>query len=459
MHNRLLNGGAWALAGRAASIAVNALTLPALSRLFSSEPAEFGLYLLAAGMSLLFAHAGAAGLNLSVVRHAAVHLGSNRPAAAAAVIRTSLWLAAAGGSVAGALFCLGVSTLPLELCGDFRHHHVAGIIGLWIVLQAMGLVLADAFRAFHDIRLAVAFGGLASNALFAAILMVSLLVNPHPSLQEVLSMAAIGWGASFAIGAMCLVRRLRRLTAAAADEPACAASSTELLRESLPLMVSSVIMLATMQIDLWVVGWYYAADESRVALYGAAARLVGLVGTALVVVNAVIPPMVAELHAHRRMRPLEQLLRGTATLAGVPASLALLAMIFAAGPMLGTVYGPYYRDAAPILMILSCGYLVFTAGGSAGITLMMTGHAKASMAINVVSVVLLLIGTVVAVPHGTIAVACVMSFTMAAQKIAMLAWVRWNLGIWTQLYFPPTWSQLRQTFAHPPANTVVESAT
>ena len=56
-----------------------------------------------------------------------------------------------------------------------------------------------------------------------------------------------------------------------------------------------------------------------------------------------------------------------ATLTGIPAWLASVGSIFFAGPILGLVYGNYYREGAMVLALLSIGLLQVSAPALAGL--------------------------------------------------------------------------------------------
>ena len=73
-------------------------------------------------------------------------------------------------------------------------------------------------------------------------------------------------------------------------------------------------------------------------LYGASARLVIFVATPFVVFSGVIPPLIAELHAQKKMRQLERALRAGATLAGLPAFGVLLVFLLFGPWILGTIF-------------------------------------------------------------------------------------------------------------------------
>src|SRR5581483_4666855 len=122
-------------------------------------------------------------------------------------------------------------------------------------------------------------------------------------------------------------------------------------------------------IDLLVLGAFRPQPE--VALYGAATRLVVLVATPLWILRGVLPPLIAELHAQGRRVELERTLRAGATLAGLPSLLILLVFVFFGRPVMGVLYGSFYRKGALVLVLLSLGRLVSVWAGSSGLPVTM----------------------------------------------------------------------------------------
>jgi O-antigen/teichoic acid export membrane protein len=444
MDHRLLRNGISAIVGRIAIVALSAVILPVLSRV--TTPDEFGLYLLCVSVTLLLSYAGALGINLSLVRTIATQLSMNRFADAASTVRRGVGTSMAGAVGIAAAWYAFLHFADFEFCRAFRDYRIALASSCWLAAQSMGLVLGDAFRGSHNMRAAIAFGGLAPMVIFATSIATAGAMG-NVALERVLWCAVAAWTLSACAGLFVLHLRLRQWESlAAGQDPGSTVAVSTLLSASLPLMISTVASLVGAQIDLWVVGWHCAADEHPLALYAAAARLVAIVNTALIIVNTVIPPMIAELHAHARTAALERLLRGTATLAGVPAGIMLVVMLLAGDQLLELIYGPFYRDGGSVLRILATGNLVFVFGGSAGAALLMTGYSKTAMAISVGFSLMILATTIAAAPYGIEAVATAVALCVAGQKILLVLCVRRYLAIWPQLYFFPSWNRLRSSF-------------
>jgi O-antigen/teichoic acid export membrane protein len=73
--------------------------------------------------------------------------------------------------------------------------------------------------------------------------------------------------------------------------------------------------------DLWILGMFRPAEE--VAIYGAASRVALIAGTPLVVANAALAPISAELHSQGQRQRLERLVQAAATLSTLPSLLVV----------------------------------------------------------------------------------------------------------------------------------------
>ena len=146
----------------------------------------------------------------------------------------------------------------------------------------------------------------------------------------------------------------------------------KVLNISWPLWLTSLGFLALSQSDLWIIGIFLPQDD--VAVYGATLRLVALVTIPLLIVNSVVPPIIAEMYTKGEKKELERILRSASTIAIVPALIIFVTFALFGKFILGTIYGKYYSEGAYVLSILSLGQLVNVAVGSCGMVLMMTGY-------------------------------------------------------------------------------------
>ena len=97
-----------------------------------------------------------------------------------------------------------------------------------------------------------------------------------------------------------------------------------------------------------------------------------LVAIPLSLVNSIIPPTIAELHAQGHKQKLERVLRFTATVVVLPALAVITLLIIFAGDVLKIIFGDFYSTGAPVVVIMAIGQLVNLITGSPGVLLAMS---------------------------------------------------------------------------------------
>jgi O-antigen/teichoic acid export membrane protein len=231
------------------------------------------------------------------------------------------------------------------------------------------------------------------------------------------------------VAGLTLHRRVRKLPSPAADR-----SLLGMLRVSLPLCVTTAIVLLLQQADIWLVGAFESSQD--VAIYGAAARLMFIVSVPLFMVNAVIQPMVAEYYSQRRLDELQKLMRVAATVAAMPALAALACAIVFAAPGLRLLYGETYMAGAGVLVVLALGQMVNVWTGSCGIFLMMTGHERTLMTLTALTgfVTVALMAALVG-PFGILGVAIGSALGVSLQNAVLWFAAGRLTGVWTNMGF------------------------
>lgn len=433
--HRLLAGGAWALGGRIALMVIGILTNALLARLLT--PAELGAYFLAYSVIGMCTALGALGLTGAVVRFVAESIGLDQYERARGAVRLSLRFGLLGALAVSLVYLLFGSKLVAELFDSPALAAVAGVTAGWIVVAVMQGILIEAFRGLHDIRLTVLLGGLTSGnglltgGLLTLLLLLVFLFNGGASLNTVM-LLAVASGATSALLAGLLLRR--RIASFPTDDSGGKFRAAQMMRVAWPLMVTSLAMGAVVYADLWIAGAYL--PQERVAVYGAAARLMLFVYMPAQIVGLVVPPMIAEMYAQGRRRELEKLLRTAATFAGIPSFLVLVAFVVAGGPILSLVFGEYYREGALVLAVLSVGRLIQVWSGACEQTLMMTGHQVTMMSLTLLGGALIVVGAVLSVqPYGILGVAAAAAVGLALQNVLMVFFAKIRVGVWTHISF------------------------
>lgn len=439
LRQRLLSGSAWAMGSRLGTAVIGLATNAILARMLS--PQEFGAYFLALTIVSLGAIVGCMGLNRTAVRFVAESIGLERydRARRAAVLILSLGMLGALGS--GAVYLFVGSFVGERLFGSPALVAVTGLVAGWIALSTVQELFAETFRGFHDIRRAMLFGGVATGGNSSGILMralmflclVALWLSAGRTNLTTVMLVTVGSASVIALVSG-LALRTRMLSLESAGKGKDEVSLGEVFQVSTPLLVNNVVVFFLMQSDIWIVGAFGSPEE--VAIYGAASRFVMLVTMPLLVVNAVLPPIIAELYARGESVRLERTMRPFATLAGIPSLMALGLFALAGGPILTLVYGDFYGGGALVLALLSLGKLAFVWSGSCGLTLQMTGHQTLMMWISILCGVLFVVGAVWAVQdYGATGVASVAAGSVVLQSLLMVLAAKKKTGIWTHASF------------------------
>lgn len=438
-----MRGSAWALGGKILIVFFGLISNALLARLLS--PREMGAYFLAYSIVWLGTTLGTLGLTKTVVRFVAEGMSLNLFGRVRRLVGVVVGVGTLGALGVGFAYLLFGDALAEGVFESPALAAVSGLLAGWIIVGVLQEIFGEIFRGFHDIRLATILGGqttgtatgLATIALLAASLFLLWLVEGQATLATVIFLAICSGAVITLVAGWLLRRRVVELPPKSPDESK-ETNSREVLGQALsvswPILVTGIIMFARTSADIWVLGAF--RPQGDVALYGAASRLVHMVSISLVMINAVVPPLIAEMYAQGRREQLERILRSLATLGGIPAALASIGCIFLAGPIMGLVYGDYYREGAIALTLLSIGALVHVCAGSCGITLLMSGHQKTEMIITIITSTATFAGMLATVgPYGIVGVATARMGGTILQNVLTLVMVRRKTGMWTHVGF------------------------
>jgi O-antigen/teichoic acid export membrane protein len=432
LKERLLSGGAWAVIGRAGGVFFAFATNALLARLLS--PADMGAYFLATSLIAVFWLLAALGLNTAVVRFVAENLGLGKLGRVRSAVRLVLYLGTAGAVVVGLLLALLGGPLVEFLFDAPALAAATGLLAVWLALGTVQGLIAEIFRGFSDIRLAVIFlnfnGILSAGLLVSALAFIWVFVGTT-NLPTVISIAAVASLLCVVPAGFLLRRKLGKLPEENGGETM---KLGEVWSVGWPLLMTNLIVFALAYADLWIVGAFLPQED--VALYGAALRTVLLVAAPMVIAEAVVPPLIAELNSQGRRRELERTLRAVATLAGIPGFVVLVVFIVFGAPIMGLVFGEFYRDAALVLAILSVGHLVTISFGLCVPALYMTGNQFASMVITLAgSSVAILGGFAVVGSFGIVGVAFAAAAGLIIHGFLSFLTARRRIGVWTHVGF------------------------
>jgi O-antigen/teichoic acid export membrane protein len=431
VRRRLLAGSAWVLGARAASLVLGVVIASFLGRLLTTE--QVGVYASSFTLALVGSALAKLGLDRAVIRFVAGALGTGQPGRARAAIRIALGLGGLTAVALGVLMAAGPGqALARTVFGSPALAAAIPLAAGWLVAIAIQSLAVESFRGLSEFSSATIFDALIVDSVTAATFAWVWVAGARVGAEGAVAVGAGATALAAGLGLTLLTRRMRALRGPGT------VGAREMLHVGWPLMITNLaILLLGSGVDLLILGAFESQRE--VGLYVYAARLVVFVVTPFVVFSGVIPPIIAELHAQGKMRQLERALRAGATLAGIPSFLILLVFLLFGPWVLETVWSkPVAREAASILIVLSLGRLVAVWAGSAGVTLMMTGHQRAMMVTTLFSAgVSVCAGIAGAALYGAIGVAVATASAQILQNTMQLILVHRRLGVWTMIHLSP----------------------
>ncbi|HXV78112.1 MAG TPA: lipopolysaccharide biosynthesis protein, partial [Candidatus Polarisedimenticolaceae bacterium] len=371
------------------------------------------------------------GLQQAIVRFVAESIGREAPARArAAVVFAYRWVAFGVVAVSGFILLGGGVWIVRDLWESPALAATMPIAAIWLAAISLQVLTSETFRGFKELALASLFGGVIAGTVSLAVLSLWVVERGTATLEQAMWISAGATALSVAIGVTVLRRRLSRLPSSGGT-----LSAADALPVALPMWGNSVTAYLLLQCPLWIIGAF--RPEPEVGLYFGALRLVTLVSMPLILVNLVVPPFIAELYARGETRRLERVLRTAATFAGLPAFAILLSFVFFGAPILGLALGTHYRAGAPILALLSIGYLANVWTGSCGITLTMTGFHHTVLRVTIGSTIFAVVASLLVVRrHGTLGVAGVVCAAAVLHNLANWLAARYHTGMWTHVTIP-----------------------
>ncbi|MDZ7753986.1 MAG: oligosaccharide flippase family protein [Gammaproteobacteria bacterium] len=427
---RLLSGAAWAfgakIIGVTSGLAINAF----LARMLPTD--EMGAYFLITSVVMFAAIVARFGLKQTVVRLVAESMATGQPGRARATLRIVYVIVTLGALIVGGGYYLGFGTwLAEDVFSIPVLASVTGLTALWIAVLAFQTPVAETFRGLHDIRLAVFLDGILASALLASVLAVFWFNGLKVDFAQAVLLSLVMAGVSLLFGMLLFLRRVHVF------EGEGDVGTKEVVAISSPLFVTNIANQAMTNFSLWIAGAYLVAED--VALYGAAWKLVALVSLPLLLMNMSVQPFIAQLYVTDKKARLQNALRGTATLAGVPAMIVLIAFILAGATILEVVYGTHYREAATVLTILSLGLMANVATGSCGMVLALTGHQKALMQVTIAASLISVSLTVLGAQYGgLVGIASGVAVGRALQNLLNWLVTRRKTGLWTHATVSPS---------------------
>jgi O-antigen/teichoic acid export membrane protein len=198
-------------------------------------------------------------------------------------------------------------------------------------------------------------------------------------------------------------------------------TTKEVVKTSLPMGISSIIMFLLLSVDLFLLKKYFGNDY--VAYYAIAVKLITILSIIIISFNINISPEIAELYSLKKFENLQLVLKNSAKKIFIINVILAVLMIVFIKPIL-FAFGAKYLIAKNTFYILIISQLFTSAFGVVPVYLNMTGRAKIYQTILFVSLVLNIILNSILIPiYGIIGAAYTFTFTVIFWNICVIVYV------------------------------------
>ena len=436
LRRSIVKGSAWALGGKVLGLVTGIGASVVLARLLS--PPALGNYFVAVNLAMIAKTIAQLGTPQAALRMIAESVATGRTGRARSAARSALLTVGAGSALIG-LFLLsppGRSVVE-TFSGSTAVAKAAVVVVVLMVALTFEFTLGEVFRGLRVISLATVVGGTFSAVVSAAGFVVLERIEGRVSFTAALAVLAGATATAVAVG---LVLLPRKLPARAGDRST--AGVRELVNVGWFFLANNVMTILLNNSDIWALSSNRGA--SAVAVYGQANRLTTLLSIPSVVMGAVVPPVIAGLHARGDLKRLERVLRVSATVVAVPGAILLAGFAIVGGPLLALLFGEFYRASYQPFLILGAGILISNVTGACGLTLAMTGHQR-ELFLSSAAAGLLTVGAAIVGAHiaGASGVAVARSTGIALQNLTQVWFVHRLVGVRTFLDFTVTRREIR----------------
>ncbi len=204
-------------------------------------------------------------------------------------------------------------------------------------------------------------------------------------------------------------------------------SSWRFIQDSLPIMLSSSILILLGWMDTFVLG-IYETDEN-VGIYNVSLKIATLTSFTLLAINSILAPKIANSYSNNEVEKYKKLIRFSTKLNFLVSSLIILIIIIFSEFLL-TIFGEEYLAGKIILFLLCFGQMVNSFSGSVGIILQMIGKQKIHQNFVLLALIINLFLTFILTPiYGGIGAATATIISMSFWNLASAIYLKKKMNI------------------------------
>jgi O-antigen/teichoic acid export membrane protein len=363
-------GGGISLLGNASDVVLNTILQLILARTLG--PANLGLLSVGRSAIGITGIVTLAGLPNAVIRFVANYIGlGDRARAAGTIISAVRLLAVTALLVTPSLF-FGADFLARTLFHKPELTPVLRILALSLPFATLTSLLIAVAKGFKRVEYeaAITLTLMPGLMIVGAVVVFLTLGSNAIGMAYVVLFSTMAGAVAAAIG----VWRLYPLRGLAREKPLLLTGA--LLSFSWPLMLTGLINISWGQAGTLLLG--ALAPIEQAGLYHVALRVSTIILIFLSALNAIFPPIIAELYGQGDHVQLASMYK-TVTRWGFSLSLPIFLVLFTLSPAMMAIAGPYFVAGAQVLQVLAAGQLISVATGSAAWMLTMTGHPRLNL--------------------------------------------------------------------------------
>lgn len=205
------------------------------------------------------------------------------------------------------------------------------------------------------------------------------------------------------------------------------------LKESLPMMLSSSILVLMSWMDTFVMGVY--ESETEVGIYSVAVKVTTLATFSLQAINSILAPKIAKSYANNEELAYKKLIRFS-TKINFFITFVVVSCIVILSPFLLSLFGSGFDAGIGVLIILCVGQLINSISGSVGVVMQMIGEQRMFQNFMVSALVINLVLTLIFTPiYGGTGAATATVLSMIFWNVAGAIYLKKKKNI--QTYFKP----------------------
>lgn len=205
------------------------------------------------------------------------------------------------------------------------------------------------------------------------------------------------------------------------------------LREALPMMLSSTILVLLGWLDTFVLGIYESVDN--IGIYNVALKLATLTSFTLQAINSILAPKLASSHNDGNQEQFHKLIQFTTRL-NFFSTLVIVSVILIFREWILSIFGAEFIAGANILVILCIGQLINSMSGSVGVIMQMTGYQKVYQNIVLIALILNIILNFTLIPiYGVMGAAIATVVSISSWNIIGAAYLKRKHNI--RSYYSP----------------------